>query len=134
MIQQTCLDSKTVIVTGSANGIGAETVRLYNSQGAYVVIADLPSSRTTAGVLIKTLPRPDRAIFVPVNITIWKEISSLFDQAKRRFGRIDIVVANAGIMESRSFYDFETDNDGSLIEDDGFHRVIDVNLKGTMNS
>ncbi|KIY02626.1 uncharacterized protein Z520_01091 [Fonsecaea multimorphosa CBS 102226] len=134
MAQPTRLDNKTAIVTGSANGIGAETVRLYNSLGANVVIADLSSSRDAAETLIQSLKDPSRASFISVNITVWKEISTLFDQTKRQFGQIDIVIANAGIMESRSFYDFETADDGSLREDDDVHRVIDVNLKGTMNT
>ncbi|KAF7544841.1 hypothetical protein G7046_g9701 [Stylonectria norvegica] len=60
-------------------------------------------------------------------------MQALFAAAVERFGRVDIVVANAGIMESRRFFDFEVDEGGKLRED-GAGRVIDVNLKGTMNT
>ncbi|PVH87956.1 hypothetical protein DL98DRAFT_581185 [Cadophora sp. DSE1049] len=51
------LSSKTVIVTGGANSIGAETVRQYATNGANVVIADLPSCSVNAAILVGTLPK-----------------------------------------------------------------------------
>jgi len=128
------LDGKTVIVTGGANGIGAALVLMYHALGANVVIADLPSSEASAHSLVDSLSNPSKALFIPVSITVWTEMSALFQETKSHFGQIDFVVANAGIMETRSFFDFETDADEGLVEDEGIYRVIDVNLKGTMNS
>ncbi|KAK4941886.1 hypothetical protein LTR10_018216 [Elasticomyces elasticus] len=128
------LDGKTAIVTGGANGIGAAIVRHYEALGANVVIADLPSAAASAEPLVNSLSNPSKALFVPVNITIWREISALFQRTKAHFGQIDYVVANAGIMETRGFFDFETDAGGNLMEDEGVYRVIDVNLNGTMNT
>ncbi|KAI1620037.1 hypothetical protein EDD37DRAFT_654146 [Exophiala viscosa] len=128
------LDGKTVTVTGGANGIGAEIVRIYHALGASVVIADLSSSEASAHSLVDSLSNPSKALFIPVNITVWTEMSALFQKTKSHFGQIDLVVANAGIMETRSFFDFETDGGGGLVEDKGIYRVIDVNLKGTMNT
>ncbi|KAH8808709.1 hypothetical protein F5884DRAFT_793112 [Xylogone sp. PMI_703] len=128
------LASKTVIVTGGANGIGASTVHYCHQNGANVVIADLPSARQDAEKLIGGLSEKSRVVFVPVNIIIWKEIKELFSTAVKKFGQINIVIANAGIMESRGFFDFQLDEDGGLLEDDISSRVIDVNLKGTMNT
>lgn len=127
------LPTKTVIVTGGANGIGLEAIKQYHRNGANVVIADLANSRQQAEDAIAALGDPSRALFVPVNITIWEEVQQLFKLAIEKFGRIDIVIANAGIMESRKFFDFEVEENGDL-RDDASGRVIDVNLKGTMNS
>ncbi|CAM1508107.1 Fc.00g049550.m01.CDS01 [Cosmosporella sp. VM-42] len=127
------LPGKTAIVTGGANGIGLELVRQYHSHGANIVIADLPNSRPSAEAAIKTFGDDTRALFVPVNITIWEDVRRLFAAAIERFGKVDIVVANAGIMEERKFFDFDVDENGEL-RDDGAGRVIDVNLKGTMNT
>lgn len=127
------LPTKTVIVTGGANGIGLEAIKQYYHSGANVVIADLANSRQQAEDAIAALGDPSRALFVPVNITIWEEVQQLFKSAIEKFGRVDIVIANAGIMESRKFFDFEVDESGDL-RDDAYGRVIDVNLKGTMNS
>ncbi|KLP19178.1 NADPH-dependent beta-ketoacyl reductase (rhlG) [Fusarium fujikuroi] len=126
---------KTVIITGGANGIGAETVRLFNSHGANTVIADLECTRDEAESVIRSLQHPSSALFISVNILLWDEMKALFSQSIRYFGTIDIVVANAGIMESQSLFDVENvDEQGELHESTEGFRVIDVNLKGTINT
>lgn len=126
---------KTAIVTGGANGIGLAVIRDFHSRGANVVIADLPGSEENARAIIDGLEGgSSRAAFVPANVTSWDSMNQLFRSTIEKFGKVDIVVANAGIMESRRFFDFEVDDQNMLKEDTGFGRVIDVNLKGTMNS
>lgn len=107
--------------------------RLFHQHGANVVIADLPSSEAAAKQLISTLSE-ERAIYVPTNILMWKDMTNLFSKAKERFGRIDIVVANAGLMESEHLFDMDLDPHGNPKEPTGHYRVIDVNVKGTMNT
>lgn len=68
------------------------------------------------------------------NIVDWIELRDCFKKTLDRFGGIDIVVANAGIMESKSVLDLEVDEDGELKEDGEAKRVFDVNLRGTLNS
>ncbi|KAH7207137.1 hypothetical protein DER44DRAFT_810741 [Fusarium oxysporum] len=129
------LAGKTVIVTGGANGIGAETVRLFNSHGANTVIADLEHTRAEGEAVIRSLQHPTSALFITVNILIWDQIKALFSQCIQHFGKIDIVVANAGIMESQSLFDIENvDEQGELRESTEGFRVIDVNLKGNINT
>jgi NAD(P)-dependent dehydrogenase (short-subunit alcohol dehydrogenase family) len=128
------LVAKTVVITGGANGIGGCTVRHCHLHGANVVIADLPSAHLEAENLIASLSDHSRALFVPVNIAVWAEMQALFSTAVGRYGSVDIVIANAGVMESRDFFDFEIDDEGQLIEDLSVGKVIDVNLKGAMNS
>ncbi|KAH8677819.1 dehydrogenase with different specificitie [Xylariales sp. PMI_506] len=126
---------KTVIVTGGANGIGAATVSLYNRLGANVVVADLPSSQSAAEALIRSLPRPESAAFIAVNILDWAQMTGLFKETVRRFGSVDVVVANAGIMETSPVLDEgAVDENGDLLESKEAFRVIDVNLKGTLNT
>ena len=124
---------KVAIVTGAAGGIGAETIRVLHQHGAKVVLADLPGAREAAEAIVGTLGR-ERAIFIPANICNWQEMQEMFKQAVQKFGQVDIVVANAGLMESKPFYEFEVDEAGDLKEAVGSSLVIDVNLKGTMNS
>lgn len=129
------LAGKTVIITGGANGIGAETVRFFDSHGANTVIADLERTRDEAESVIRSLQYPISALFISVNMLLWDEMKALFSQSIRHFGKIDIVVANAGIMESQSLFDVENvDEQGELHESTEGFRVIDVNLKGTINS
>lgn len=127
---------KTVIVTGGAGGIGAQTVRTFHNHGCNVVVADLPFARQAAESLISSLSDQSRAVYHPTDITIWNDMQSLFKEANRRFGQVDIVIANAGLMESKGFFDFEGEEDENdeLKESTEMSKVIDVNLKGTMNS
>lgn len=129
------VSGKTVIITGGANGIGAATATLYNRHNANVVIADLPASRASAEVLIKTFAHPERSIFLPVDILDWTQMNGIFKQVIKLFGCIDVVVANAGIMESSPVLDLEgVDSNGDLLESREAFRVLDVNIKGTFNS
>ncbi|KAL1600736.1 hypothetical protein SLS60_007124 [Paraconiothyrium brasiliense] len=125
---------KTVIVTGGAGGIGAQTIRAFYEKGCNVVIADLPFSRDAADQLISSLLDSGRALYCPTNIADWDNMRTLFREAKNKFGQVDIVVANAGMMESRNFFDFEEDESGELLESRDSQRVLDVNLKGTLNT
>ncbi|CAI7659081.1 unnamed protein product [Penicillium glandicola] len=127
---------KTVLITGAARGIGAATAILFNSHGANVVLADLPQLRDSAEEVIQNQMKfPARAIFVATNIVNWAELTACFEAAITTFGKIDIVIANAGIMESESVLDMDNvDADGRLLESLEAGRVIDVNLKGTLNT
>jgi NAD(P)-dependent dehydrogenase (short-subunit alcohol dehydrogenase family) len=124
-------DPKTVIVTGGAGGIGAQTIRSYHSAGCNVVVADLPFAKDAANKLIASLPGSRRAMFCPANIVNWDDMRALFRETKKRFGQVDIVVANAGLMESKGFFDFEEDDEGDLKEPTEAYKIVDVNLKGS---
>jgi NAD(P)-dependent dehydrogenase (short-subunit alcohol dehydrogenase family) len=130
----TAVQGQTAIITGSARGIGGATAAIFNRHGANVIITDLPQLRDAAESLIGSLEHPDRAIFVPASVTAWGELVQVFKQGERKFGRIDIVVANAGIMESTAVLDMQVDENGTPIESNEANKVIDVNLKGTLNS
>lgn len=128
--------NKTVLITGAARGIGTATAALFNENGANVIIADLAQFRDVAEEVIKNdLAFPGKAIFVPANIVDWVQLRAAFKKAIDVFGGIDIVVANAGIMERETVLNLEdVDENGELRENAEASRVIDVNLKGTFNS
>jgi NAD(P)-dependent dehydrogenase (short-subunit alcohol dehydrogenase family) len=127
--------NKTVLITGAARGIGAAAAALFNHHGANVVIADLAQFQQTAEhLIVSTFTNPQRAIFVPGNIVDWTQLTSCFKAAVERFGGLDVVVANAGIMESSPVLVMDVDENGDLKEHTDAERVIDVNLKGTLNS
>jgi NAD(P)-dependent dehydrogenase (short-subunit alcohol dehydrogenase family) len=129
------LAGKTAVVTGAAGGIGGEITRMLILHGANVAMADLELARFPAETIISSLPDPSRSIFVPTNILQWSDIISLFKTTISKFGSVDIVVANAGVMESKMVLDMdEEDEKGNPIESKEFSKVIDINLKGTMNS
>ncbi|KAJ5116961.1 hypothetical protein N7456_001309 [Penicillium angulare] len=127
--------SRTVIITGGAGGIGGATARIFNEHGANVVIGDLPIFEQNAKDLIASFPHPSRTLFVPVDITKWDDMRNLFDRAIVTFGGVNIVVANAGIMESEELLDLDNvDENGDLRDSDEASKVFDVNIKGTLNT
>jgi len=129
------LAGKTAIITGAANGIGAQTAALFNSHGANVVVADLEFTRAAAEHLIAGFSHPSKAKFIPANIINWVEMKDLFKKTVAAFGRVEIVVVNAGIMEARPVLDLDNvDEHGELVESKEAFKVIDINLKGTLNS
>ncbi|EEU38101.1 uncharacterized protein NECHADRAFT_95917 [Fusarium vanettenii 77-13-4] len=129
------IKSKTVLVSGAAGGIGLEIVRLFYSNGASVVMADLERGRPTAEAFIRTASDPSRVIFVAANTLAWDEMKHLFKMAVKAFSSLDVVIANAGVMESHPTLDVETvDAAGDLLEATEASKVIDINLKGTLST
>jgi len=76
----------------------------------------------------------NRAKYVRANVVVWSDMCNLFRVARTSFpnDRIDIVIANAGLMERQDFLDEATDANGELAEPN--YAVLDVNLKGCLNS
>ena len=118
------LEGKTAIITGAANGIGAEISRLYAQEGAKVVLADLAleKAQEVADAIVKE--SGSEAIAVKCNVASKEEVQNVVDICVEKFGKVDIIVNNAGITK-----------DGLLMrmKESDFDAVIDVNLKGTWN-
>ena len=117
------LQDKVAIITGSARGIGRATALAFADQGAQVVVCDLDvtgGEQTAADIRASG----GRAIFVQVNVTERASVDALVSAAVARFGRIDVLVNNAGVIRDRSLL--------KMTEQD-FDFVINVNLKGVFN-
>jgi NAD(P)-dependent dehydrogenase (short-subunit alcohol dehydrogenase family) len=128
------LTSTVALVTGGSNGIGAAVVTRLNSAGATVIIVDLESTESSAKTLISSLNLPQNAVFMPANIADWVQLRSVFSAVQTKFGRLDFVIANAGTMEYEPVLEDTFDSEGELEEPRDAYRVIDVNLKGSLNS
>ncbi|KAE8396026.1 dehydrogenase with different specificitie [Aspergillus alliaceus] len=126
---------KVVLITGAANGIGAATASLFNAHGAKVVICDLETCQNTAKNLISTFQTPENALFIAADILNWDQMTALFKRAAVHFGPVDIVIANAGTMETQPVLDLtDVDEEGMLKESTEGFKVLDINIKGTMNT
>jgi 3-oxoacyl-[acyl-carrier protein] reductase len=86
------LDDKTAIVTGSASGFGAEIARVYAREGAKIVLADINGDGAAA--VAKEIG--DAAAPLHCDVTQRKDIDAAVALARSRFGRLDIIVNNAG--------------------------------------
>jgi 3-oxoacyl-[acyl-carrier protein] reductase len=111
------LAGKTAIVTGAASGFGAEIARVYAAQGANVTLADI----NLAGAQAVAAECGAQALAVRCDVSHRADIDALVAQTVARFGRLDIVVNNAGW----------THRNGPLLEVDEatFDKVYAVNVK-----
>ena len=87
------LDGKVAIVTGGASGIGEATARMFAAEGARLVIADMDGS--AGETLAKEL---GDAIFCRTDVTLENEVANVVAYAVDRYGRLDCMVNNAGIV------------------------------------
>ena len=100
------LKDKVAVVTGAASGIGKEIARTYLREGAKVVIADLrlDAANAAAGELDST---GSRCIGVGMDVSDEKQVDDGIDKAVASFGKIDILVSNAGIQTVAPIDQFE---------------------------
>lgn len=113
------LEGKVAIVTGGASGIGETTVRLFAKEGAKVVIADFsPRGYELAEELNQA---GFDALFVKTDVTKEDEVKNMVSATVVKYGKVDILFANAGIAK---------DAPGHLLSLDDWQRTIDINLTG----
>jgi len=101
---------KTVVITGAAQGIGRAVAMMYGKEQANVVVADMnPDGKKAADEIGK------RAIFVETDVRKPEQIIALMQQAAERFGKIDILINNAGKFAPVSPYDATVDEWDDII-------------------
>ena len=113
------LKDKIAIVTGGSRGIGQAVSELFAKEGATVIIADLlPQGQQVADGINS---RGGDAEFHSVSVTDKAAIEKLFSEVNEKYGKIDILINNAGITRDRTL---------EKMSEDEWDAVIDVNLKG----
>lgn len=113
--------SKTVIITGSARGMGFETAKLLNKNGYNVVLCARHSNDDVEN-FVKN--HSDTALFVPTDISISKDRENVISKAFEKFGAVDALINNAGVAPKKRKNILE-------ITEDDFDYVMNINLKGT---
>ena len=99
------LKDKVAIVTGAASGIGKEIARTYAREGARVVIADL--NQTAADATAAELGGPQKALAVAMDVTDERQVEAGVARTVDHFGKIDVLVSNAGIQIVAPLNEFE---------------------------
>jgi NAD(P)-dependent dehydrogenase (short-subunit alcohol dehydrogenase family) len=94
------LQGKVTLVTGSVRGIGWEIVQAFAGEGAKVALCDLRQADVDDAVAGMNLP-PERVLGVKADVTMERDAVSLFGAIEQKFGRIDVVVNNAGFAWPR---------------------------------
>jgi len=115
------LQDQIAIVTGGAQGLGEAICYRMAREGAHVVVADLnlEGAKSVATAIVVRTDR--RAIAVQVDVTDEAQVAAMVDRAVQEFGRLDILVSNAGILIAGPIDEFPADK---------WRAVINVNLFG----
>ena len=118
-------ESRVALVTGGSRGIGRKIAERFAKEG-YNIFINYVSDNTNIDEISNELKGDSNIeiLFVKADVTSFESCENMVKEAMDKFGRIDVLVNNAGITK-----------DGLLMrmQEDDFTRVIDVNLKGTFN-
>ncbi|GEJ57396.1 SDR family NAD(P)-dependent oxidoreductase [Anaeromyxobacter diazotrophicus] len=119
------LKGKVAVVTGASKGIGAAIAGHLAAEGAAVVV-DYATDRAGAERVVAEIVRNGgQGLAVQANVAKLEDIQRLFAEAKRAFGRVDVLVNNAGVYEFAGLEDVTTEH---------FHKHFDVNVLGLLLS
>ena len=117
------LKDKVAIITGSARGIGQATALKFAAEGARVVVCDI-DRKAVDEVVAQIVSSGGQAVGFTLNVTDKASIAAMVKGVTDKYGRVDVLVNNAGIVDDAML---------RKMTDDQFERVIDINLKGTYN-
>lgn len=119
------LENKVAIITGGASGIGKATTLLFAKEGAKIIIADVNEKfGEEIASAIRTAGGNGNAFFFKLDVTDREQLKQLAKTALEKYGKIDILINNAGIVQ-----------DALLLKmtEGQWDKVIDINLKGVFN-
>ncbi|GGG97172.1 3-ketoacyl-ACP reductase [Polaribacter pacificus] len=117
--------NKVIIVTGSSKGIGREVAILLAENGAKVVVNHSNSEDAAAKTVEDILIKGGEALVIKADVSQKDQVTHLFDKTIEAFGKIDVLINNAGIMYNE-FLKNQSQED--------FTKIFDVNVRGVFNT
>lgn len=117
------INGKVVVITGASSGIGEATAKLLASRGAHVVMGARRVEKLEAlASLIEA--EGGSALYQQLDVTSIEQMQSIIRLAQSRFGRVDVIVNNAGVMPLSPL---------EALKIDEWNRMIDVNIRGVLH-
>lgn len=116
------IEGKIVVITGASSGLGEAAARRLSAEGATVVLGARRKDRIQA-LADELITKGGKAMAVATDVTDRTQVQALVDAAVKTYGRVDVMINNAGLMPH------------SLLEHlkvDDWDRMIDVNIKGVL--
>jgi len=129
MALETGLNGKVVIVTGAGAGIGFATARMFAAQQCRVAVWDV-SDGNAADIVAALSTAGGEGHFQRVDVSNATEVNAAVDALVAKWGRIDVLVNNAGIVRDGQLVKWKDGALTGMMSDQAFDQVIDVNLKG----
>lgn len=115
------IKDKVIVITGASSGIGEATAQLLIENGAKVVLGARREERLKK--LVKKFG--DNSVYAVTDVRNLKEVETLVQVAKEKFGKIDVLFANAGIMPASNMSELKTNE---------WYDMVDININGMLNS
>jgi 3-oxoacyl-[acyl-carrier protein] reductase len=119
------LTGKVALVTGASKGIGASIAKQLAAEGASVVVNYASSKKDADRVVSEITGNGGKAVAIQANVSKPADVERLFTETKRTYGKLDILINNAGVYE---FSPLEN------VTDDHFHKHFNINVLGLILS
>ncbi|MFT3737631.1 MAG: SDR family oxidoreductase [Breznakibacter sp.] len=116
------IKDKVIVITGASSGLGEAAARLLSNEGAIVVLAARRKDKLES-LVNEIKNNGQRATAIETDVTDAKQVQDLVDAAVKEYGKIDVMINNAGLMQQ------------SLLEDakiTEWNNMIDINIKGVL--
>jgi 3-oxoacyl-[acyl-carrier protein] reductase len=117
------LKNKVAIVTGASKGIGAGIAKAYGTEGASVIVNYSSDKQGAEKVVNEIIAQGGKALAVQGNVANAADVKKLFAATKAAFGRVDVLVNNAGVFKFEPL---------EAITEEEFHRQFNINVLGTI--
>jgi 3-oxoacyl-[acyl-carrier protein] reductase len=129
MPNDTAAQGQVVIVTGAAAGIGRATAIRFGEDGARVAAWDV-NAGAGAALVGEIEAAGGQALFRRIDVARRADVDAAVNEVIARWGRVDVLVNNAGIVRDAQMVKWKDGEVASVMSDETFDAVIDVNLKG----